>query len=376
MRSLLILIDGLGDDPIGAWWGRTPFVFAKHPAMDRLVELGSKAMFSICEEDLVPESCSCISRLLGVAKEDMPHNRAYMELLAHNRDISEYEMVLRCNLVAVDEEGHLAGFNGQGLTPQEMSKAAAICNNLLSDIEFIHLSEYRNLLIMAKEESVLAIQVPPPHENVGGIVDELLGDLKAQSLAINYFLAEAKKKLASFSHDGLHYELYPWGASAREVLPSFQALHGLRGGAVCKAEIVKGLATALKMQLLVPSSATGDVDTNIPSKTAATLELLKHNDFVICHFNGTDEAAHRYDYEEKARFIEQIDSELLKVIMESYPEPLKIVVCGDHITSSVTGKHGKGKLPVLAGVINAPAQKIKLENYHDILDFLMKEREE
>ncbi|MDO4178256.1 MAG: hypothetical protein Q4D21_03605 [Phascolarctobacterium sp.] len=375
MRSLLILIDGLGDEPIGAWWGRTPFTFAKHPTMDKLVSLGTKAMLSICEDDLVPESCSCISRLLGVAKEDMPHNRAYMELLAHNRDISEYEMVLRCNLVAVDEEGHLAGFNGQGLSPQTMSKAAAICNNLLSDIEFIHLSEYRNLLVMCKEEKVLTAQVPPPHENVGGIVDELLANLRNQSLSISYFLSEAKKRLAAFSHDGLHYELYPWGASAREVLPSFEALHNLKGGAVCKAEIVKGLATALEMQLLVPSGATGDVNTNIPSKTAATLELLKHNDFVICHFNGTDEAAHRYDYAGKARFIEQIDSDLLKPIMESYQEPLKIVVCGDHITSSVTGKHGKGKLPVLAGIINAPAKKIKLENYHDILDFLMKEGE-
>lgn len=376
MRSLLILIDGLGDDPIGAWWGRTPFAFAKHPAMDKLVEQGKKGMFSICEDDLVPESCSCISRLLGVSKENMPHNRAYMELLAHNRDITEYEMVLRCNLVAVDEEGHLAGFNGQGLTPQAMSKAAAICNNLQADIEFIHLSEYRNLLIMSKEKKVLLAQVPPPHENVGGFIDDLLAGIKEESLAISLFLSEAKKRLASFTHDGIHYELYPWGASAREVLPSFEALHNCRGGVVCKAEIVKGLATALKMQLLVPASATGDVDTNISSKTAATLELLKHNDYVLCHFNGTDEAAHRYDYEGKARFIEQIDSELLHVIMKSYTEPLKIVVCGDHITSSVTGKHGKGGLPVLAGVINAPLREIKLDNYQDIIDFLLKECEE
>ena len=96
MRSLLILIDGLGDDPIPAWQGRTPFEYASHPFMDELAAKGGFGQLSICENDIVPESCSCILRLLGVAKRDMPQNRAYLELLAHGRDISEYEMVLRC----------------------------------------------------------------------------------------------------------------------------------------------------------------------------------------------------------------------------------------------------------------------------------------
>ncbi|MFR4383346.1 MAG: hypothetical protein ACLT4X_03095 [Phascolarctobacterium sp.] len=60
---------------------------------------GTLAHLSICEQDITPESCSRILRLLGVHKDDIPKNRAYLELLAHNRDISEYEMVLHRNLV-------------------------------------------------------------------------------------------------------------------------------------------------------------------------------------------------------------------------------------------------------------------------------------
>ena len=118
MRSLLILIDGLGDDPISVWQGQTPYEHAKHPAMDALIQNGTLGYLSICENDIIPESCSCILRLLGVDKKDIPHNRAYLELLANNRDVSEYEMVLRCNLAALDESGRLAAFNGQGLTAQ------------------------------------------------------------------------------------------------------------------------------------------------------------------------------------------------------------------------------------------------------------------
>lgn len=375
MRSLLVLIDGLGDDPITCWQGRTPFTQAVHPNIDMLAATGGIGCASICEQDIVPESCSCILRLLGVDKKDMPQNRAYLELLAHQRDISEYEMVLRCNLIAVDETGRLVAFNGHGLTPVQMKEAAAACDDILKSIEFIHLSEYRNLLILNKEEPVLGCAVRPPHESVGEDVEQLLQPLKENSLSICYFLKEAERRLQPFAKDGLRYLLYPWGASARQELPKFADLHGFGGGAVCKAEIVAGIARALEMELLLPNGATGDVDTDITAKAEATLQLLKNSSckFVLAHFNGSDEAAHRYDYEGKKVFVEHIDKYFIKEIMEKYAEPLKIVVCGDHVTSSVTGRHGAGCTPVVAGVLNSASVDMQINSYHQILNFLMKE---
>lgn len=373
MRSLLILIDGLGDEPIAAWQGQTPFQHSHHPVMDALEQKGSLSQVSICEDDIVPESCSCILRLLGVAKEDMPGNRAYLELLAHDRDISEYEMVLRCNLVAVDADGRLVGFNGQGLSPEEMRSAASVCNDILKDIEFLHLSEYRNLLIMNKEQSVLKLKIAPPHESVRENYYELIDGLTKTSLSVSYMLQKAHQRLAAFARNGMHYELYPWGASERTLLPSFEGLHGFSGAAVCKAEIVKGIGKALGMEVVVPKGATGDVDTDIAAKAEATMKLLQNNEFVIAHFNGSDEAAHRYDYEGKSQFIEKVDALFVSTIVKNYSEPLKIVICGDHVTSSITGKHGRGNTPVIAGAINVSMNSVKLENYHQILDFLMKE---
>lgn len=375
MRSLLILIDGLGDEPIAEWQGQTPFQHSHHPVMDALEKQGTLAQVSICENDIVPESCSCILRLLGVAKQDMPGNRAYLELLAHDRDISEYEMVLRCNLVAVDEEGRLTAFNGQGLSPEEMRSAADACNDILKDIEFLHLSEYRNLLIMNKEQSVLELPIAPPHESVGENYSDLVGGLCKTSLSVSYLLQEAHKRLLPFAKNGVHYELYPWGASERTILPSFEELHGFKGAAVCKAEIVKGIGRALGMEVAVPAGATGDVDTDIHAKAESTLNLLQEKDFVLAHFNGSDEAAHRYDYKEKSAFIEQIDSLFIDYIVKNYSQPLKIIICGDHVTSSVTGKHGRGTTPVVAAAINCKKQAGPIENYHHILDFLMKESE-
>lgn len=372
MRSLLVIIDGLGDDSFAAWQGRTPFEKAVHKNMDALIDKGSLQEISICETDLVPESCSCILRLLGVAKEDMPQNRAYLELLANGRDVSEYEMVLRCNLVAVDEAGYLAGFNGTGLTVEQMQEAAELCDGILKDIEFIHLSEYRNLLIMSKEAKVLDCKIKPPHESVGEHLEELLADLKNSSISVKYLLQEAETRLKKFAHDGMHYALYPWGVSQRQTLPSFYNLHKLRGGVVCKAEIVRGIGKALGMEVRVPRGATGDVDTDLRSKAEVTLELLQQYDFVVAHFNGTDEAAHRYDALEKVAFIERIDEEFLGTLLGAVKEPLKIVICGDHVTSSVTGKHDRGAVPVVATCTDERLTA-KLENYQDIIKFLMKE---
>ena len=155
MHSLMVIIDGLGDDPIPQFGGKTPFEFASHPNIDKLLERGTYSEISICGNDFAAESLGCILRLLGVEQKDFPLNRAYLELLANGRDISEYEMVLRCNLASVDADGRLVSFNAMGLTPDEMAKAAAICNELWQGIEFMHLSEYRNLLILDNDPQIL-----------------------------------------------------------------------------------------------------------------------------------------------------------------------------------------------------------------------------
>lgn len=380
MRSLMLLIDGLGDEPIPALGDMTPFSYANHPAMDRLAAQGVHGLVSICQEDIIPESCSCILRLLGVDKKDMPTNRAYLELLAHDRDITEYEMVLRCNLVLVDNKGRLIAFNGQGLSNKNMAVAAALCDAILPEIEFFHLSEYRNLLLLDKQQAVLDAYIPPPHESLGGNIQELLGEVRSRSLAISYLLDEAKKRLRVFTEGNVHYELYPWGPSARQLLPSFKELHhGMSGASVCKAEIVAGMCQALKMEVVTPQGATGDIDTSISAKTKATLRMLKNHDYVMCHFNGTDEASHRYDYNAKMDFISRIDNDFLSVLVEQYKEPLKILICGDHITSSISGKHSRGCVPVAAGIINdnkaaeTLKQQLTINSYHDILRFLMED---
>lgn len=372
MHSLMVIIDGLGDDPIDNFGGKTPFEYAEHPNINRLLQSGTYSEISICGSDFQAESLGCILRLLGVEQKDFPLNRAYLELLANGRDISEYEMVLRCNLASVDCEGRLVSFNAMGLTAEEMAEAASVCNKLWQGIEFLHLSEYRNLLILDKDRQILHdCCIAPPHESMGQNIDLLLSGLKDKSLLLKTFIDETTEKLKCFARNGVTYSIYPWGPSERKVLPSFYGLHGISGAAVCKAEIVRGIARALKMPAPELEGTTADIDTNISAKTTQTLKFLKDYDFVVAHFNGSDEAAHRYDYRGKADFITRIDREFIGPVMQEIMQPLKIVICGDHVTSCITGRHSANKVPVIAAAVNYDNNVPVIGTYHDIHKFLM-----
>ena len=367
----MVIIDGLGDDPIVAWDGHTPLDKADTPFYDKLKLRGVTGSVSICERDLVPESLSCILRLLGVDKVDMPQHRAYLELLAQGRELRDDEMVLRCNIVSLDAEGRMVSFNGMGLSLPEKAEIARRHNELLRNVEFLHLSDYRNLLVMERQEAVLQVPVPPPHESLGLPVSELLAPWQQVGSQMADYLRRSEAILRLYTRKGLTYSLYPWGPAARTVLPRFDALTHRSGGMVARAEIVRGIGLALGMEVPPLFNATADVDTDLTEKLRVTRGLLERHPFVLTHVNGADEAAHRHDYQGKADFISRVDRELLAPLLAGYREPLRVVICGDHVTSSITGKHGHAGVPVLAAALNAPTLALpKLESYRDMLRFV------
>lgn len=77
MRSLLVIIDGLGDDHIPALNGLTPFQYAEHKNIDTLIKLGTYSEVSICENDFIPESLSCIARLVYSSGISQPIERIW-----------------------------------------------------------------------------------------------------------------------------------------------------------------------------------------------------------------------------------------------------------------------------------------------------------
>lgn len=333
MKTILVILDGASEESIRELNDLSPLDYAKTPAIQTIINEGYRTKKIFYPEGRVPDSLCCILTILGVNKNYIPESRAYLEAIAANIKIEEDEVVLRCNLISVEND-KLESFNGKGLSHEEV---VTLSGNIKSDygIKFYNLNEYRNILVMKKSKEVLALQNEPPHENIGIGIDNLLIELNKIDL-LKKFVDENQ-----FSKNNKQYMFYPWGVSEATILPSYFSLHNKDCSCVCGTEIMKGIAKAMNIDIPTLKNATGDVDTDLREKAEAVLREIKNYDMVIAHINGADEAAHRMDLQGKINFIERIDKDFIKLIHEN-TKGTKIIILSDHQTSSMTGKHEKG----------------------------------
>lgn len=339
MKTMMIILDGLANEPIKDLGYKTSYDYANHENLDRLAAQGIKGYFNACPQGYLPESMNCILNLLGIPRESFPKSRAALELLAHGHALSEDEVVLRCNLVAVEDK-KLISFNGGGLTKQEMKKVSEQAAGRTGDIDFIHLSGYRNLLVMNKKDfDSLDCLTYPPHEFLGEDIESLLGEVCKLSEVLHDFVSSNEFIIDGEEGKQYRYVFYPWGIAEKSKLPTFKQKYGISGAAVCGAEIAKGIALALGLYVPEIEGLTADIDTNLLLKAESACSLLEEYDFVFVHINGLDEASHRYDVNEKIRFIEKIDRQFIAYVANNLDSETSFFICADHATSPLTGKH-------------------------------------
>nr|WP_300095039.1 phosphoglycerate mutase [Sedimentibacter sp.] len=338
MKTILVIIDGLSEDKIHELGNKTPLEFACTPFLDKIIEQGHHSQKTFYPAHMQPDSLNCILSILGVDEHHIPKNRAYLEALASDIHIGNDEAVLRCNLIGIKDD-KMDSFNGKNLTDVQM-KEASLNVKTTGEIKFYHISGYRNLIVLKKSHEIMTMNNMPPHENVGIDMDEILDNFENIEI-LKEFALENK-----FYINGKSYMFYPWGPSECSEIPSFHELHNKTCSCVCSAEIVRGIAKAMNIDVVPLKNSTGDVSTDLREKASAVLKEIKSHDVVIAHINGTDEASHRKDLSGKISFIERIDSEFISEIYNN-ADDTKIIILSDHQTSSLTGRHEKGNVDVI-----------------------------
>ena len=342
MKTIMVILDGLSEEKIPSLGLMTPLEYANTPTIDKMIKTGSRSKRTFYPRDRKPDSLNCILSILGVEERFIPENRAYLEAIAANINVEDDEAVLRCNLVSLKND-KLESFNGKGLSKSEMEEAA---NNVKTPehIKFFHISNYRNIVVVKKNKQFLCLKDILPHENVGKSIETMLENIRQINL-LNEFVETNKFKI----HNN-DYMFYPWGVSEAAVLPAFLNLHNKSCSCVCSAEIVRGIAKSMKIDLPNLKNATADVDTDLAEKASVVLSEIKTHDVVIAHINGTDEVSHRKDLPGKIKFIEKIDNEFLREIYEK-THYTKIIIVSDHQTSTITGKHEKGLVDLIVNMV-------------------------
>lgn len=328
--TFLLILDGAEEDALLD--GGSPLDAADMPHLHTLVARGisGQAEFFLPGREI--DSLTCILTMLGVPAGEIPPSRAPLEALGAGIRVGKGDMVCRCNLVS-HQSGRLVSFNGTGLSREQMRAFSAAAAGLAPPgMRLLHLSDYRNLLVM--ENTALpdrTADAPPPHQSIGRPLADLLAGVGADGRLSRFVAASGKIRPG--------YQLYPWGAGRAAALPSYKSLTGRSAACICGTELMAGIGKALGMVVRVPCGATGDGDTDLHAKAAAALALSKGFDTLILHVNGTDEFAHRRNREGKIRFLERIDRELLGPVLGGIGRNARFLVTSDHGTSSRTGRH-------------------------------------
>ena len=110
MKYIVILGDGMSDEPIEALQGATPLEAARTPMMDSLASRGELGMVQNVPQGMAPGSDVANLSVMGYDPLQCYSGRSPLEALSLNIDMEPGDIAFRCNL---DCSGSLAGCPGR-----------------------------------------------------------------------------------------------------------------------------------------------------------------------------------------------------------------------------------------------------------------------
>ncbi len=344
VRRILLVPDGMADEPLAELGGRTPLAVADTPAMDALARAGTVGLVRTVPEGMPPGSDVGNLSVLGYDPAAVYSGRSPLEAV-NIVDLGPDDVSYRCNLVSVTGgimKDNTAGHMG---TDEAHRCFAALSDALDGDgFEFHAGVTYRGLLVWRGGELVACT---PPHDILDRPVAGHLPGEQAGRAA-----GPAARRLTELQRraDEVLAGVRPatnawfWGEGRAPRLPRFGELYGLSAAVVCAVDLVRGIGRLAGLDVLDVPGATGDLDTDYGAKARGAVAALADHDLVWVHVEAPDEAAHMGSLSEKIKAIERVDHEILAPLLEAAPAA-GVLVLPDHLTPLRTRTHAGEPVP-------------------------------
>lgn len=363
MKRIIILGDGMADEPIAALGNKTPLQAADTPYMDLLAGKGRNGLLNTVPDGFSPGSEIANLSVLGYDVPSVYEGRGVLEAASMGVDILPGEMAMRCNLVCIDGEllvNHSAGH----ISTAEAAELIHFLNKELgSDLfHFYPGVSYRHLLKMQGGDK--RIRCTPPHDIPETpfrphLVQPEKEEATSTAAALNRLILASqavlpdhpvnKKRVAEGKHPA--NSIWPWSPGFRPKMKPLTELYPISSGAVISAvDLIRGIGVYAGLEVIMVEGATGLYDTNYEGKAQAALQALKEKDFVYLHIEASDEAGHEGDVPLKVKTIEYLDARIVKTIYEEtlqWDEPVTIAILPDHPTPCAIRTHTRDAIPFL-----------------------------
>lgn len=363
MKHIIILGDGMADEPIPELGDKTPMEVANTPTMDWLASHGRVGRLKTVPVGYHPGSEVANMSVLGYDLDKTFEGRGSLEAASIGVPLLEGEMAMRCNLICI-ENGIIKNHSAGHISNEETAELIDFLNEQLADdnVRFYQGVSYRHLLKVKHGDK--RIHCTPPHDVPGTpFRDELIRPEAAEAQAtanlLNGLILRSQKLLENHpvnikrkaeGKDAAN-SIWPWSPGYRPRMQTLMERFGIDSGVVISAvDLIRGIGVYAGLKPILVEGATGLWNTNYEGKVAAAVAALKDNDFVFLHIEASDEAGHEGDYNLKIKTIENLDSRVCKPILEAVQqmnEPVAIAVLPDHPTPCCIRTHTGEPVPFL-----------------------------
>lgn len=364
MKYIVVLGDGMADEPIPELGGKTPLEAADTPVMDMLARKGRVGRLVTVPEGFHPGSEIANLSVLGYNVPEVFEGRGVLEAANMGVDIKPGDMAMRCNLICISD-GRIKNHSGGHISTEEAHEIIATLQQELGDdtVHFYPGVSYRHLLILKGGDK--RVSCTPPHDVPGTVFADVMvkadvPEAEATARKLNELIMRSQKILESHPVNlrrkaegkDCANSIWPWSPGYRPSMRPMTEEFGIKSGVVISAvDLIFGIGVYAGLKPVYVEGATGLYDTNYEGKAQAAIDALRNGaDFVFLHVEASDEAGHEGDYELKKRTIEYLDNRILRPLMDAVSEmdeSVAVAVLPDHPTPCRLRTHTSAPVPFL-----------------------------
>lgn len=350
MKYLVLIPDGMADEPIAALQNKTPMEVAKKPNMDALAKKALVGTVSNVPADMVPESDTANLAILSYDPKIFSKGRSPLEAVSMGIEMQPDETAYRCNVVTLSDNGEdyedkiILDHSADEITTAEADQLIrAVQEKFGNDLRHFYTGiSYRHCLIRKNGNDRYPFM--RPHDILGKRIGEYLPektgdgkefyDLMRESFDLlnHHPVNEARRARGLKPANSVWF----WSPGKKPQLPSFSEKWGVKGAVISAVDLIKGIGLCAGMRSIDVEGATGNVHTNYKGKADAAISAFADGyELVYVHVEAPDECGHRAELENKVLSVELIDRDILGPVVDylrGTGEDFKVMVLPDHPT--------------------------------------------
>ena len=360
MKYIVILGDGMADEPLEQLGGKTPLEAANIPVMDELAGKGELGLAKTVPDSMKPGSDVANLAVLGYDPTRNYSGRSPLEALSVGVEMAPEDVIFRCNIVTLTddepyEEKTIVDHSSGEISTEDADILMDTIRAEMTTEEFSFYTgtSYRHIMVW-KGGKVL--DLAQPHDHLGKVIAPYLPEnvtfRKMMEKSFQLLNDHPVNQQRAAQGKNKANSAWFWGAGTKPALANFEKKTGMKGAMISAVDLLKGIAVGAGMQVIEVPGADGSLHTNYEGKAQAAVDAVLHGgcDFAYVHVEAPDEMGHQGSIERKIQAIEYLDSRVVAPIrqaMDASGEEYRLLIMPDHPTPIRCRTHTSDPVPYI-----------------------------